>query len=98
GGVPAALLLVEAAEQQVHLSVELPVGMGLGSLAVGALALVRLSNRHAQTPLSQAGEGGSIVKPLEVVLQWPLVYRVVSSQRVAAITSHPRFGGGMMHA
>jgi hypothetical protein len=40
GGVPAALLLVEAAEQQVHLPVEFPVGMGPRAEASGALALV----------------------------------------------------------
>jgi hypothetical protein len=30
GGVPAALLLVQAAEQQVHLGAHLPVGVGVG--------------------------------------------------------------------
>jgi hypothetical protein len=40
GGVPAALLLVEAAEQQVHPPVEFPVGIGPRAEASGALALV----------------------------------------------------------
>jgi hypothetical protein len=40
GGIPAALLLVETAEQQVHLPVEFPVSMGLRAEAFVALALV----------------------------------------------------------
>jgi hypothetical protein len=31
GGVPAALLLIEPAEQQVHLAMEFPVGVRLGA-------------------------------------------------------------------
>jgi hypothetical protein len=46
GGVPAALLLVEAAYQEVHLAVDLLVGMGLGAGTGGALALIEIALGH----------------------------------------------------
>jgi hypothetical protein len=46
GGVPTALLLVESAEQQVHLPVEFSIGMGLRAEAIGALALMGFLVRH----------------------------------------------------
>ena len=46
GGEPAALLLVQAAEEQVHLAMQLLVGMiGTGN-AVGALTLVKVDVGH----------------------------------------------------
>ena len=52
GSEPAALLLVEAAEQQVHLAVDLAVGMVLAAGAIGALALLNYPVRHGGTSAS----------------------------------------------
>jgi hypothetical protein len=46
GGVPTALLLVESAEQQVHLPVEFSIGVGLRAEAIGAPALMGFLLRH----------------------------------------------------
>jgi hypothetical protein len=53
GGVPATLLFVEATEQEVHVGVEVLVGMRLRELARGALAPVNLTGRHGGTPCSK---------------------------------------------
>ena len=54
GGQPAALLLVETAEQQVHAGMQLLVGVRFGLLAHGALARMHVTDGHvrllAQTP------------------------------------------------
>jgi hypothetical protein len=49
GGVPAALLLVEAADQQVHLPVESLVGVRHRAEALGALALMDFLLGHGPT-------------------------------------------------
>jgi hypothetical protein len=59
GGVPAALLLVEAAEQQVHLPVESPIGVGLRAEALGALALVDFLLGHGPDLLEATSESVS---------------------------------------
>jgi hypothetical protein len=46
GGEPTALLLVEAAEHEVHARVPFLVGMRFGLLARRALALMDVVNRH----------------------------------------------------
>src|SRR3954471_18243535 len=48
-GVPAALLLIEPTEQQVHLPVEFPVGVCLRGETLGALALMDFLLRHGLT-------------------------------------------------
>jgi hypothetical protein len=62
GGIPAALLLVESAEEKIGVCVKHLIGMGLGLLTVGALALVNVSDRHGQTPSFLTGDGVSIEK------------------------------------
>ena len=58
GGEPAALLLVEAAEHEVHAGVQLLVGVRLRLLARGALALMSVTDGHvrllAQTPSEES--------------------------------------------
>jgi len=49
GGVPAALLLIEPTEQQVHLPVNLLVGMKFQAEVVGALALMDVLLGHGTT-------------------------------------------------
>ena len=49
GGVPASLLLIEPTEQEIHLPVDLLVGMMIQAEAVGALALMDFLLRHGLT-------------------------------------------------
>jgi hypothetical protein len=56
GGVPAALLLVEPAEQQIHLPVDFPIGVGLRAEALGALAQMDILLRHGPDLLGAASE------------------------------------------
>jgi hypothetical protein len=46
GGEPAALLLVKAAAQQIHLMVELLLGVVCTRPTVGALALMNIARGH----------------------------------------------------
>jgi hypothetical protein len=46
GGVPAALLLIEPTEQQVHLAMEVLGGMVCGTEAIGALTAMDVLLRH----------------------------------------------------
>jgi len=46
GGEPTALLLIEAAEQEVHACVQLLVGMRFGLLARRTLAPMHVVDRH----------------------------------------------------
>jgi len=52
GGVPAALLFVQAAQQQVHLGVQFLVGVSVGLLTSRALAAVNFAGRHGESPSS----------------------------------------------
>jgi hypothetical protein len=45
-GIPAALLFIETTDQQVHLTVNLSVGMTPKTEALGTLALVNVLLRH----------------------------------------------------
>jgi len=49
GGIPAALLLVEPTEQEVHLPMEVPVGVCRRAEALGALAVMDILLRHGPT-------------------------------------------------
>jgi hypothetical protein len=49
GGVPVALLLIESAHQEVHLTMDLPIGMGLRGGTPGALALMDITQGHGLT-------------------------------------------------
>ena len=49
GGIPAALLLIEPAEQQVHLPVELLLGVRPRAETVGALAAMNFPLGHGRT-------------------------------------------------
>src|SRR5512135_393715 len=49
GGVPASLLLIEPTEQEIHLPVDLLVGMMIQAEAVGALALMDFLLGHGPT-------------------------------------------------
>ena len=49
GGVPAALLLIESAHQEVHLAMDLLIGMRLGAGTGGALAVVGITLEHGLT-------------------------------------------------
>src|SRR5205814_8107113 len=49
GGVPAALLLVEPTEPEVHLPMELLVGVGHRAEALGALAMMDILLGHGPT-------------------------------------------------
>jgi hypothetical protein len=69
GGVPAALLLVEAAEQEVHLGVQFLVGVGLSLLAARAMALMNLTGRHGSTP--SPGDGVTVVKSWNLLVNGP---------------------------
>src|SRR5262249_53769961 len=51
GGIPAALLLIESAHQEIDPAVDLPVGMEIGAGTGGALALVNITLRHGLTLL-----------------------------------------------
>ena len=66
-GVPAALLLVESAAQEVHLGVQLLVGVRLGLLAARALALMNLTGRHGWTP-SPGGDRVTVVKSWNLLI------------------------------
>jgi hypothetical protein len=49
GGVPAALLLIESAHQEIHPAMDLPVGMQIGAGTGPALALIDITLRHGLT-------------------------------------------------
>ena len=49
GGIPAALLLVESAHQEIDPAVGILIGMRLGVGTRGALALVDVTLRHGLT-------------------------------------------------
>jgi hypothetical protein len=50
GGVPASLLLIEPAQEQVHLPVQDLIGMGFGSPTDGASALMGFLVSHGGPP------------------------------------------------
>jgi hypothetical protein len=74
GGVPAPLLLIEPTEQEVHLLVDLLVGMVFLAKAVGALAVMDFLLRHGLTlrngPMDSVT---SLPKSVEIVPGWPLI-------------------------
>jgi hypothetical protein len=45
-GEPTPLLLIEAAEEEIHLAVQFSVGVGFAGSAIGALALVNVDIGH----------------------------------------------------
>jgi hypothetical protein len=49
GGVPAALLLIKPAHQEIDPAVDLPVGVGVGGSTGGAPALMDITLRHGLT-------------------------------------------------
>src|SRR5512135_3693683 len=73
GGVPASLLLIEPTEQEVHLPVDLLVGMMIQAEAVGALALMDFPLGHGPTLRDRLLDSvTSLPKSVEIVLGWPL--------------------------
>jgi hypothetical protein len=60
GGEPAALLLVEAAEHEVHAGVQLLVGVRFRLLARGALARMNVTDRHVRLLAQTPSEGVSL--------------------------------------
>jgi hypothetical protein len=69
GGEPAALLLVEAAEQEVHACVKFLIGMRFGLLARRTLALMNVTNCHVRLLLRELSEGVSVANILELVFR-----------------------------
>jgi hypothetical protein len=49
GGEPAALLLVKAAAQEIHLMVELLLGVVRTRPTIGALALMHIASGHTRS-------------------------------------------------
>ncbi|HLG68080.1 MAG TPA: hypothetical protein VKV36_09460 [Acidimicrobiales bacterium] len=49
GGIPAALLLIESAHQEIDPVMDLSVGMRIGAGTGGALALMDITLRHGLT-------------------------------------------------
>jgi hypothetical protein len=73
GGVPAPLLLIEPAEQQIHLLVDRLIGMVFLAEAVGTLAVIDFLLRHRFSLRDRPMDSTkSLPKYLEVVLGWPL--------------------------
>jgi hypothetical protein len=73
GGIPAPLLLIEPTEQQIHLLVDLPIGMVFLAKAVGALALMDFLLGHRLTLRDRPIDSlTSLPKYVELVLGWPL--------------------------
>src|SRR5512135_3423331 len=73
GGVPASLLLIEPTEQEIHLPVDLLVGMMIQAEAVGAQALMDFLLGHGLTLRDRLLDSGtSLPKSVEIVLGWPL--------------------------
>jgi hypothetical protein len=73
GGVPAPLLLIEPADQEVHLLVDLLVGVGSLAEAVGAPAVMDFLLRHGLTLRDRLLYSvKSLPKSVELVLGWPL--------------------------
>jgi hypothetical protein len=72
GGVPASLLLIEPTEQEIHLPVDLLVGMMIQAEAVGALALMDFLLGHGLTLRDRLLDSmTSLPKSVEIVLGWP---------------------------
>jgi hypothetical protein len=71
GGVPAALLLIESAEEQVHLPVNYLLGVGLRTKAIGTLALIHILAWHGST-LRELSVRPQCIKKLELIPTWPL--------------------------
>jgi hypothetical protein len=64
GGVPAALLLIESAHQEIHPAMDLLVGMRFGAGTGGALALMGITLGHGLTlPEVSLGSMPSYQKP-----------------------------------
>jgi hypothetical protein len=77
GGVPAALLLIEPTEQEIHLPVDPLVGMMIQAEAVGALALMDFLLGHGLTLRDRPMDSmTSLPKSVELVLGWPLTVMV----------------------
>jgi hypothetical protein len=73
GGVPAALLLIEPTEQQVHLPVESLIGVRHGAEAIRAPALMDFLLRHRLTlPDRLVYSVKSLPRSVELVPGWPL--------------------------
>ena len=83
GGVPAPLLLIEPAVQQIHPLVDRLVGMVFLTEAVGALALMDFLLGHRldlrDRPMDSVT---SLPKKLELVLGWPLRTSFVPAQSI----------------
>src|SRR5512135_3414640 len=72
GGVPASLLLIEPTEQEIHLPVDLLVGMMIQVEAVGALAVMDFLLGHRLTLRDRLLDSvTSLPKSVEIVLGWP---------------------------
>jgi hypothetical protein len=72
GGVPTSLLLIEPTEQEIHLPVDLLVGMMIQAQAVGALALMDFLLGHGPTLRDRLLDSvTSLPKSVEIVLGWP---------------------------
>jgi hypothetical protein len=72
GGVPASLLLIEPTEQEIHLPVDLLVGMMIQAEAVGALASMDFLLGHRLTLRDrQRDSSKSLPKGWELFLDGP---------------------------
>ena len=73
GGVPAPLLLIEPTEEQIHLPMNLLIGMAFRIEAMGALALMDFLLRHRLTLRDRPRDSmPSVPKSVELVRGWPL--------------------------
>jgi len=74
GGVPASLLLIEPTEQEIHLPVDLLVGMMIQAETVGAVAVMDFLLGHGLTLRDRPMDSKtSLPKSVELVLGWPLI-------------------------
>jgi hypothetical protein len=91
GRIPTTLLLIEPTEQQIHLFVNLLIGMVFQAEAVGALALINSLLGHRLTLRDRLTDSIlSLPRSMELVLGWPLTGEPESPQN-GWFSSAPRW-------